>query len=225
MTEAKEKSTVQTHPEFYERFYNRSETTYDYVEINKNHVFVYKVSRLVRLGQKIRVATGKEFGLPVKTTLSKNTEEIIFPLVQVNVKKIHKRRNMQKPTLVVKRGKNFFAAKIPKEVKLVSSQNSEQDVFKEIHLCRSCSNFVNCPKIRIGGSCIENYNFLDGYETFGTKVSSFVVTACSYHKECCEHEKKSAQEILKAHSGLNLFTCTTNKVGLEFFEIPDLFNY
>ena len=115
-----------------------------------------------------------------KDLLFSSPKELVFQLTEVNIKRIVLYRKKNIPSFVLKKDGKYYHTQIPKDLVF-----NNANIFT--HLCgESCSNIspLLCEKVRFFSTGIELYPFIsEGYETFGTLHTAFVVSKCSNH--CC----------------------------------------
>ena len=132
---------------------------------------------------------GKPCKVLYKKELKPEVENIVFDLQEISVEEISNLRQKGVPSFVLKEGEKYFWAKVPKRVSFRSLRDCG------LHLCGSSCLHMSSAKEEDGGcqkvrdlpqyKKIERYPFiLRAYETFGTRVESFVILCCANYEKC-----------------------------------------
>lgn len=156
-----------------------------------------KVTTTTEVNQKIDLETKNPIkGQTTRKRLKTVVKTVTFKLREVNLKELASYRNSEVPSFVLKTNGKIYYARIPKDISFLSSKilgmhqcaNAGHEC---AHLSAASDDNGGCEKVRRLSQRIEDYPWIsEGYETFNTKIDSFVVTQCS-HYERCHREKVS----------------------------------
>lgn len=153
---------------------------------------------------------------PYKVLSKKLLDEQIHPLWTLHLAEVSKKdldafRYNDVPSFVLKIDGKLYHSEIPRNLALVSytilGKHMCSVAGHECHRLSAASDSAGgCAKVRNRSKNIEDYDWITtGYETFNTKIDSFVVVHCSHYKPCPPREKLDAETLIHKKIGLAQF--------------------
>ena len=147
-----------------------------------------KITEIIEITQKVDPKSHKVIANFSKKVIDRKVENLCFNMVEVTADMVSNYRKKGIPSIVVKIDGILYYSAIPNNISFLSSN------FLGAHLCASQKNGCHrlssasdenggCEKVRKKSTYIERYPWIvTGYETFNTKLNSFVVIKCSHYK-------------------------------------------
>lgn len=120
-----------------------------------------------------------------KQPLEEQIEHMCLEFVEVTPKELAYYRRKKIPSFVLKAGDKLYYTTIPKNITFLGTDilGSHMCGQQCCHLSPVSDEEGGCAKVRNYATFIEKYPWIKkGYETFGTRVDSFVVVECSHYK-------------------------------------------
>lgn len=159
---------------------------------------------------KMRSSIGYPTKIISREVIDTKVEEKCYPLRLITVEELAKLRREQVPSFVLKDNGFLYHTVIPADSSFLSSKiMSHQCATAGKDCCGRLSAAPDseggCAKVRGKSTGIEQYPWISGFETFGTKLDTFVVRNCTHYEPCTGKKKLSPQKLENLNIAVSQF--------------------